>query len=298
MKKATIQKMSILILCLGMMVPQVSFANTVNKTTSSTYTVKGKVLKKIKATPNELILPRGSSEEDFKKQVKVEAYYKGVTEPIEVKNYETNYVDIKDKLGSYNVTIKYTENGCSASTKVCVTIEEAPTSIINYPYVGGYEDGTFRPDQAVTREEFASMLARIISDANVPKMPNIYTDLNPARYSTDNINYVTKLGIFAPDAEGKFNPFDTVTEKEFLEVVSKLAPYIKGESQELSKLSQSDKLVSRAQAVVIINQLFNRLCKQTNIVNPYSDLPENYWAYQAILCASVKNEQPAIEPRR
>ena len=312
--KMRVQKLGIAFFCFALLIPQVGFANTIKSTTASTYNTQAKTLRRIKVTPEEVRLPQGTSEEKFREQIKVEAYYKGENQPVQIQNYKTNYGGIKEQLGTYKVSIGYMENGCKAITKLCVIIEEAPQpspipspvptpeeppkGIINFPYVGGYEDGTFRPDQAVTREEVASMLARLISNANVPKIPNVYSDLNPQRYSTDNINYVTRLGLFKPNVDGTFKPFEPVSQREVLAIVGNLTPYIKGESEELKKLTNSDKPVTRAQMVVILNQLFNRLCQNKDIVNPYRDLSEDYWAYHAILCASVKNEQPAIQPRQ
>ncbi len=40
--------------------------------------------------------------------------------------------------------------------------EEAIKSVINAGYMGGFEDGTFRPDETVTRAQLASVISRII----------------------------------------------------------------------------------------------------------------------------------------
>ncbi len=309
--KSRVQKLGIAFLGLVMLLPQVGFASTIKSNTSRTYSNQPKILRSIQVTPEQLRLPQGTSEEKFREQIKVVAYYKGENQPVQIQNYKTNYGSIKEQLGTHRVAIGYVDNGCKARTNLCVIIEEAPQpsqtpsptptpgqGIINFPYVGGYEDGTFRPDQAATREEVASMLARLISNANVPRTPNVYSDLNPQRYSTDNINYVTKLGLFKPNVDGTFKPFEPVSQREVRKIVANLTPYVKGESAEFNKLTDSDKPVTRAQMVVILNQLFSRVCQNKDIINPYRDLPENYWAYNAILCASVKNEQPAIQPRQ
>ena len=161
---------------------------------------------------------------------------------------------------------------------------------INFPYISGYVDGTFRPNQAVTREELATMMARLITKNRIPNETNQFKDLPENRFSTDAINYITKLGIMKPVASDTFNPYGTVSYKEFNEIVNRLKPYIKDESV---SLPEGNGELTRVQAVVAFNQLFNVQCNTSYTESPFTDVNEKTPNYKDIVCATV----PRVEPR-
>lgn len=276
-----------------------------------------KILAYIVATPKEVKVPQGSNEKCFKSLIKVSAYYKKVEEPTVVTDYITNYDTVKDKTGTRRVTIKYTENGCTKKTTVCVTfcqgeevlpstsptpsVSPSPTvtatpgtssedADINFPYISGYPDETFKADQAVTREELATMMARLITKNRIPTEANQFKDVPDNHFSTDAINYITKLGIMKPVSKDTFDPSGTVSYKEFQEIVSKLAPYIKDENVELP---QGEGKLTRVQAVVAFNKLFKVQCNTTIKGAPFKDINEKTPYYNDIICAT----QPRVQPR-
>lgn len=245
--------------------------------------------KKLIVTPKEVNVPKGTSEDVFKNLLEVSVIYKGNKEPQVITDYETDYDDIKDEEGPHSVLITYEEEGCKLKTKVCVQIVEPSTESAErqFPYVSGYEDKTFRADQPVTREELATMIARLLTDDDVPKEVNTIPDLSPKRYSTDSINYITKLGLMSTYSDGSFKTKGPVTWTEFNDILKKLESYV-GEEKKIQTKTTSD--VTRAEAVVVLNELFNRDCGDAQIENPYTDLKPNNPAYNAILCASVARE--------
>lgn len=275
-------------------IPTLTFATDTNQTVGRIDQDKGN-LKCIKVVPKEVKLLRGTSEEEFRKLIIVEAYYKGEEEPQVVTNYTTNYSEIKDEQGLHTVEVVYKDKGCTKKAKVCVKIckeiSYEEEQVERFPYVSGYEDGTFRADQPVTREELAAMIGRLTSKNNIPDLPNIYNDLNPSRYSTPAINYLTQLGVFAPDVQGNFKPQDAVSEVEFRQILNKIRSYADLKAGQDIPLSN---LITRAEAVTVLNKIFKRDCENLSFMNPYSDLTLSHPAYNEILCASV---QMPKEPR-
>lgn len=274
-----------------------------------------KVLVSIKVSPEKVEIPQGSDESVFRSAIKVLAYYKKASEPVVVTNYMTNYEKFKDKTGSQRITIKYTENGCTKKAVVCVTfcipVEETPKPTtypespkptatppqsssedadINFPYISGYSDNTFRPNQAVTREELATMIARLITKNRIPNENNEFKDVVANRFSTDAINYITRLGIMKPVATNEFNPNGTVSYKAFQEIVNQLKPYIKDESVNLPTGNGN---LTRVQAVVALNQLFKVQCNTSYTESPFTDINKETPYYDEIVCAT----SPRAEPR-
>lgn len=302
--KCKTKKLGILLMTAVLLLPGLIYGNELS------------LLKGIKVTPKKLEMPQGTTEKEIRQNIVVSAYYKGQKNPEVIQNYTMDFEKVKDKVGRHTLRIIYTQCDKTKETKLCLIICEgngqqpprptptpiptptatptpvptAPQESVYLPYVGGYEDGTFRPEQAVTREELASMIARLIAKGQVPKETNTYTDLNPARYSTDNINYVTRLGIFTPYPDGTFRTMNPVTTQEFNEILLKLDDYT---DVALSKIPEENRNVTRAEAVVTLNRLFKRRCDSVSAANPYTDLDSDYWAYNDILCASVRQNIPA-----
>ncbi len=159
---------------------------------------------------------------------------------------------------------------------------------INFPYISGYKDGTFKPEKAVTREELATMLARIITKNRIPEEENRYQDLMEGRFSTNAINYITQLGIMESVSAHVFKPTQMVSIKEFNKVVEKLAPYIK--NNEVT-LPSGEGILTRVQAVISLNELFNVQCNTCHTYAPFKDITPGSPAYEAILCATRPQEE-------
>lgn len=258
-----------------------------------------KVLQRITVEPQEVHIPRGSDEQELKDMITVKAYYKGIKKPKIVTDYKTNYEEQKEKKGKQKITIQYTEQGCTKKDCVFVTfckpmqsgeaVEPKPTEEptnpedINFPYISGYTDNTFKPNQAVSREELATMLARLITKNRIPEETNQYTDLYEGRFSTDAVNYITKLGIMEPTSATTFNPSGSVSYNEFREIVNKLRPYIKNANVALPSGNGN---LTRAQAVVALNELFNVQCNTCFSSSPFTDVSKNDPNYDDIICAT------------
>ena len=77
----------------------------------------------------------------------------------------------------------------------------------------GYPDGSFRPEQEVTREEMAAMLTRMIqldySGKNAP-----FTDVDSERWSYDEIRALAGAGILKGYEDGSFRPERILTRGE------------------------------------------------------------------------------------
>jgi len=97
--------------------------------------------------------------------------------------------------------------------------------------INGYPDGTFKPNQTVTREEMVVMLSRIMNLDNLEKdqTKGHFNDLNGA-YAAEEIQASAQAGIVSGKGDGSFNPKSNATRAEALQIilnVLKLKPELK-----------------------------------------------------------------------
>ena len=79
--------------------------------------------------------------------------------------------------------------------------------------ISGYEDGTFQPDRAMTRAEFATLLANVVSkDATIGDA--VFTDVTEGQWFYEPVMKLVALGIIAEDTT--FNPDAYITRQDVM----------------------------------------------------------------------------------
>lgn len=117
--------------------------------------------------------------------------------------------------------------------------------------IKGYPDGTFKPDNQITRAEFVTMLIQCGDIEPYTELP--FDDVSSELWSADYIYSAYKVGYIDGYEDGTFRP---------------------------------DSPITRAEAVKIINQALDRI-DFDNEINPFSDVSDGHWAYMHILEAAV-----------
>ena len=133
--------------------------------------------------------------------------------------------DFKDADGWYNAAIN---------------------DVVKAGYMKGYPDGSFKPDQPITRAEFAAILSHVLKDTTAP---NPFKDA-AGHWAKDAIDKAYAQGIIKGYGDNSFRP---------------------------------DALVSRAEAVAMANRTFR--LQKTVVDNPFTDISPDHWAYNDILTA-------------
>lgn len=82
-------------------------------------------------------------------------------------------------------------------------------------YIGGYEDGTFRPDNNITRAEFTVLVVRILKADNV-KYKGSFSDVDAKDWFSDSVE--TALGIGLISSDSSFRPNDNITRAELTKI--------------------------------------------------------------------------------
>ena len=169
-------------------------------------------------------------------------------------------------------TIKATDSKGNAKADVSIVLKDKKNNSVNgttdkngmlilpasehKAYIFGYEDGTFRPDNNMSRAEAAAIFARLISEKKDEKISgkSNFNDVSKNEWYSEYIGYLSKYGIIKGYSDNTFRPETSVTRAEFVAMT------------------------------VRFNSLFNEVKKDGYTVK-YTDVAKDYWAYNDIAYA-------------
>jgi len=121
--------------------------------------------------------------------------------------------------------------------------------------MGGYSDGTFRPDKPVTRAEFAKAVVRLLDGKRGDRAYSV-NDID-GHWAYESIISILENGAMKGYSDGSFRPNEGLT---------------------------------RAEAVSALNRIFGRQ-PLTGMDSPYTDIHSEHWAYGDIMEASVEHSE-------
>ncbi|MBU5668627.1 S-layer homology domain-containing protein [Peptoniphilus sp. MSJ-1] len=262
------------------------------------------------------------------KVVKGKADYKDTVRVLDSKNNELGRftvpvsglfsVDlVRDLIGGEKITVE-AKNADGSIKKQEYTVTKKPQVQTQVAYIKGYPDGTFKPQNNVTRAEAAKMFGVLLNGSENfgTSTTTRFTDANGEWYS-QAVNYVVSKGLINGYPNGEFKPNDSITRAEFAQMIS---GYIKASEakanftdienhwarEAIDKLYgnkhingypdgtfKPNEKITRAEAVTILNSVFNRVTTADSIKNidknalrTFSDVNPDFWAYYNILDAS------------
>lgn len=180
----------------------------------------------------------------------------------------------------------------------------------HYRYIQGFPDGLFKPEQAVTRAQVAAMLARNLGYTGAEQTSIVpFPDVDPSHYASGVIRFVKEAGLMTGDPNGHFRPNDTITRAEMATVVANykqltiatnITPSFndtKGHwAEAIIEASREAGLVTgyengqfrpngsltRAEAVVMMNRVFERGPLHGVTTPSFPDVRPNHWAFKDI----------------
>ena len=206
-------------------------------------------------------------------------------------------------------------------------VEEPTTNHVTHiPYIQGNSDGTFRPNASVTRAQMASMFARQLTGNAIPTSKATFTD-TVQHDAKDAIEFVKNTGLFNGVTETSFHPNGFITRAQMASVAARWiekhcannpnADFCKPTSQgrvfkdvsnnhwavqaintvnargimtgTMADAFDPEVYLTRAQAVKVLNRLFERQAV-TELQQPiFKDVPSDHWAFNEIQEAAVKH---------
>lgn len=132
----------------------------------------------------------------------------------------------------------------------------------SFSILSGYQDGTFKPDNKISRAEFATMINNFAKPANVSSLKH-FTDVKPDHWAKANIDNAVALEWMSGYPDGTFGP---------------------------------DKKITRAEVVSVVNKLIERTPDKADLnskAGRYKDLKDGFWAYYDVLEASTDRSKEA-----
>ncbi len=114
----------------------------------------------------------------------------------------------------------------SEPLKAQTGVDNAYLSSEPIPYLYGYPDDTIRPQGAVTREEVAEVIFRLLKNdvrANAYTTRNDFSDVSKNRWSNASISTLTNLKILEGYGSGTFRPRNSITRAEFVTILARMA---------------------------------------------------------------------------
>ena len=175
-----------------------------------------------------------------------------------------------DNGNFYTVTVTDNKGNAKAGTSVILkdknkgeaTGTTDKNGVVTLPgkthtaYIFGYADGTFRPDNNMSRAEAAAIFARLISEQKGEKISgkSDFADVKSNEWYSKFIGYIKKYGIIKGYDNNTFKPDENISRAEFVAMT------------------------------VRFDALFNDVKKGSYTVK-YTDVASNYWAYSDIAYA-------------
>ena len=117
-----------------------------------------------------------------------------------------------------------------------ISNEEAAAVTTAIGIFAGYDDGSFRPDNAVTRAEMATIICKMLygSDVNASQFTgtSVFTDVTGEyAWAEGYVNLCSSLGIVGGYGDGLFGPGDTVTTAQATLMLCKALGYFQTEEE-------------------------------------------------------------------
>lgn len=113
--------------------------------------------------------------------------------------------------------------------------------------LGGYEDGTFRPDNNITRAEFANILANLLSQpAETSKSP--FSDVKEGDWYYSAVTKLLAYGAVSEDET--FRPSQNITRQDAMTMAGRAFCIASANDEVLDKFSDGDQVAAYAQASV------------------------------------------------
>lgn len=88
--------------------------------------------------------------------------------------------------------------------------------------IKGYEDGSFKPNNSITRAEVVAIINRMqgLEDAaKATSNVSIYSDVKTTDWFAGDVNLATQMGVISGDGDGTFRPNDQVKYEEAVKMV-------------------------------------------------------------------------------
>jgi len=152
----------------------------------------------------------------------------------------------------------YSDDADYSDVEKDVWYHDAVATLSNASVMNGYANGSFEPERAISRAEFATVLARFSQAAAVKDSG--FTDVPSSHWAADSIALCKEQGWVTGYEDGSFCP---------------------------------DRPITRAEAVTMLNRMLERSCDSWGtVVRTWTDVSEDDWFYLDLMEAGNTHVAP------
>ena len=184
----------------------------------------------------------------------------------------------------------------------------------HYAYIVGYEDGTIKPNNDITRAEVATIFFRLLTDNARERYwstTNDFSDIAAESWYNNAISTLSNMGIINGYEDGTFKPNAPITRAEFTAIATRFFDYeaeYDGAFNDVSARAwyadyvqaavdmglvdgypdggfHPDAYITRAEACTIVNRVLHRVPHEDHllsesVMNTWPDNPKSAWYYE------------------
>lgn len=138
---------------------------------------------------------------------------------------------VKVKVNGVVKNIPVTVKEATATPTPVPTVKPTEAPVINTeytkPYASGYDDGSFLPNNNITRGELAAMIARLSYGDDLPDgmYQASFPDVDSDAWFNKYIGYLEDKDVLSGYEDGTFRPMDTITRDEISAVIARAQRY-------------------------------------------------------------------------
>uniref|UniRef100_UPI0013DD99B1 S-layer homology domain-containing protein n=1 Tax=Agathobaculum sp. Marseille-P7918 TaxID=2479843 RepID=UPI0013DD99B1 len=184
-------------------------------------------------------------------------------------------------------------------------------------YLNGYPEGTFEPDNNMTRAEAAQMFYNLLLNQDVESTV-AFSDVPSDAWYAKAVNTLASLGMINGVGDNKYEPDRSITRAEFTAIAMRFAELPTGGENSFSDVTQNDwfydvvvgsiqygwitgypdgtfrpnATITRAEVTTITNRMLGRSADEAYVdghaadLRQFSDLSKTHWAYYDIMEAT------------
>lgn len=184
-------------------------------------------------------------------------------------------------------------------------------------YLFGYPEGTFGPDQNMTRAEVAQMFYNLLVDKNVAITAS-FEDVPADAWYAKSVNTLASMGIISGVGENRFEPERSITRAEFTSMAMKFTKGALDGTNVFSDVRSGDwfyeavvgsiqygwiegyedgtfrpeNRITRVEVTSIVNKMLGRFADREFVaghadeLNSFSDVTSTHWGYYHIVEAT------------
>lgn len=114
------------------------------------------------------------------------------------------------------------------------------TYFLDKGHASGYEDGTFKPDNNITRAEFIKLVNKVFNFTGTANVP--FSDVSSDEWFAQEIAHAVAQGYLEGYGDGRVGPNDSITRQEVSVILSRILKLDLKDMEELNKFKDSGEM--------------------------------------------------------